>query len=206
MASAWEGTVFPEPHDNEDERYTPEDHQRNRRHYAAMIENIDRHVGRFIDLVTERDELDNTIIVYSSDHGEMLGDHSMWGKSIFFEPSVGVPFVIAGPGMDKGRTTDALVQLQDLTATFLDAAGADPLPEMEGRSLLPLLRGETDNHRRYAVSALDPWKAVIDSRYKAILQQDEMMLFDLTTDPWEDDDIAGVHPEILERMFSASAF
>jgi hypothetical protein len=75
MHDAWEGVRFPMPVDNTQADYREEDHQRNRRHYAAMIENIDRQVGRFIDAVRERGDLDRTLIVYSSDHGEMLGDH-----------------------------------------------------------------------------------------------------------------------------------
>lgn len=168
MHDAWEDVEFPPPTNNEQEHYTEADHQRNRQHYAAMIENIDRHVGRFIDLVKERGELDNTIIVYSSDHGEMLGDQGKWGKSTFFEPSINIPLIVAGPEFLKNSKTDTLVLLQDLTRTFLEVAGAETLSEMDSVSLLPILKGETENVRDSVHVALGKWQADIKSDHKVV--------------------------------------
>lgn len=188
MHDAWKDVDFPPPHHNEQENYSDEDHQRNRQHYAAMIENIDRQVGRFLDLVGERGELDNTLVVYSSDHGEMLGDHGRWGKSTYYEPSVNIPFVVAGPGLEQGRSTDALVVLHDLTATFLELAGAPDLPESDSRSLLPLLRGQIRSHRERVEIGLHDWRATVRADSKVVgLGDGRILRFDLANDPQEAD-------------------
>ena len=201
MRRAWEEVAFPPPHHNHQADYSPQDQQRNRQNYAAMIENIDRQVGRFIDLVRRRGELDNTLIVYASDHGEMLGDHSRWGKSTWQQSAIGVPLIIAGPGVQSGQASEALVSLHDLAATFIDYAGADPWPEMEARSLRPLLAGGTNTHRDHIISALHDWQAILDGRYKLIHQVDSPpRLFDLQADPLEETNIAPQHPEIVNRL------
>jgi len=203
MAEAWQDAEIPPPHDHPD----PDEHtMRSRRYYAAMIENIDRQVGRFIDVVRQRGELDNTIIVFASDHGEMLGDHGRWGKSVHHEPSARVPMIIAGPGVREGVRTNTLTHLHDLAATFLDAAGCDPLPKMEAKSLLPLLRGETQEHREHAFTALQQWRAVVGPRYKFVINEGEQILHDLELDPWEDENraddpaLAAVRNELRDRL------
>ncbi len=104
--------MYPAPVDSAE--LNVDHHNEIRRNYGAMIENIDRQAGRFIQAVEARGELDNTLIVYSSDHGEMLGDHDRWGKSVPYQPSAGVPLVIAGPRVASGVVTDTLVEIQDL--------------------------------------------------------------------------------------------
>ena len=157
-----------------------------------MIENIDRWIGLFVERLRQRGELDNTLIVYSSDHGEMLGDRSRWGKQLPFEASAGVPLVLAGPGVAPGRRTDALVSLIDLTATFLDVGGIAVPEDMDGISLRSLLAGETDRHREYVLSGLYDWRMVFDGRYKLITDFEDAQdtLYDLQEDPWEDVDLA----------------
>jgi arylsulfatase A-like enzyme len=199
MRERWEGVGFPLPHDN-----NHPDHEallRNRQNYAAMIENIDRQSGRFIDLVRERGEIDNTIIVYSSDHGEMLGDHNRWGKSVWYHPSVGVPLIIAGPGVREGVVSEALVSVQDLAATFTDYAGATPMPAMDALSLRPLLNGKTDSHRPYVIAGLDDWRMVFDGRYKLVTRTDEpLVLLDVEADPTEDINCAAEHPNVVAEL------
>lgn len=200
--SMWEARPdvrFPPPVDSTE--LDPDHHNEIRRNYAAMIENIDRHVGRFLDLVESRGELDNTLVVFSSDHGEMLGDHNRWGKSTFYQPSVGVPLVVAGPGVQEGVTSDALVELHDLAATHLDFAGAEGIPEADARSLKPLLAGETSTHRDVAISALNDWRMIWDGRRKLVLQENEApRLFDLEADPDECENVAEGNEEVVEEM------
>ncbi len=201
MHDAWKEVEFPLPEDGLPPGFTPGDYQRSTRHYAAMIENIDRHVGRFIAAVEARGELDRTLVVYSSDHGEMLGDHGKWGKGTWHTSSVGIPLVAAGPGVAPGAESDALVSLQDLCATFLDYAGAPTLPEMEARSLRPILEGRATQHRPVVVSALGSWRTVFDGRYKLLADgRAEPRLFDTASDPGERTDVAGLHPEIVRRL------
>jgi arylsulfatase len=202
MHERWQDVIFPAPHDNT--QWDAATHQHIRQNYAAMIENIDRQVGRFLAAVQERGELDRTLVIYSSDHGEMLGDHGHWGKSTYYQPSVGIPLIVAGPGVQPDRVSDALVALHDLAATLLDYAGAAPLPEMDSRSLRAVFAGQTASEREFVVSALGAWRMIFDGRYKLVLSQDAApQLFDRQADPWEDTNIAGAAPAIVDRLCHA---
>lgn len=169
---------------------------RARQNYAAAIENIDRQAGRFIDAVRARGELDRTLIVYSSDHGEMLGDHGKWGKNTWRTPSSGIPLIVAGPGLPPGRISDALVSLHDLAATFLDFAGQSPLPGADAMSLRPLLEGQTTAHRPTVTCGLNAWRMIFDGRYKFVTGgADGDQLFDLQADPHETRNALAALPE-----------
>jgi len=203
MQARWRGTAFPSAHGND--QFDDATHTAIRRNYAAMIENIDRHLGRYVSAVAARGELENTIIVFSSDHGEMLGDHNLWAKTSYYQPSVGIPMVIAGPGVTAGQTFDGPVNLHDLAATFLQAAGLTPTPEMDSRSLAPVLDGSSDSHRDYVFSGLvwprGAWHLVFDGRYKLVnIEGEPPILFDLQDDPWEDENIAATNPDIVARL------
>ena len=202
MRRAWADTSFPPPVANTDDM-SPAQHQAIRQNYAAMIENIDRCMGELIDIVRERGELERTVIVYSSDHGEMLGDHDRWGKSIYYQPSVGVPLAVSGYGISDrvaGTRSDALVSLHDVNATFRELAGAPPLPGVDGQSLVPLLRGERATVREFAHSALEDWRMVWDGRYKLVRHDDNTLLFDLDDDPDETRDLTDARPDEVARL------
>jgi choline-sulfatase len=199
MRARWEHVTIPPPVDN------PNGHTEvvrdRRQNYAAMIENIDAHVGRMIEWVARRGELDNTLIVYSSDHGEMLGDHGRWAKSIWYTPSAGIPLIVAGPGVRPGTTSDALVALQDLAATFLDYAGAAPLPGNDTRSVRNLLEDRTSKHRDYVLSGLNKWRMVFNGRHKLVLGPGpEPALYDLHNDPNEMTNVATTHPAVVKEL------
>lgn len=199
MRSRWENTDIPGPVDNNDSDAGIV--KERRQNYAAMIENIDEHVGRIIDLVKQRGELDNTIIVYSSDHGEMLGDHGRWEKSVWYTPSSGVPLIVSGPGIQSGACSDALVSLHDLAATFLDYAQADPLPDSDAISLRNVFTGHCQAHRPYITSGLNDWKMIFDGRYKYVTgAEPSPLLFDIQTDPHELRNIADAKPSIALRL------
>lgn len=200
MRADWKDKSLPMP-EGDDSEVTLE----RRRNYAAMIENIDRKMGIFIDEVRKRGELDNTLIVFSSDHGEMLGDHGRWGKATWYEGSTCVPLVISGPGIAKGIETDALVVLQDITATFLDYANLPKLPEMEGQSLRGILENDVYHHRDFVISGLQNprgprWDMVYDGRYKYIKKEDEEILYDLKEDPDEDKNIIDSNLDIAAKL------
>jgi arylsulfatase A-like enzyme len=146
----------------------------------------------------------------------MLGDHGRWGKSTYYQPSAGVPLVLAGPGIQAGVASDALVSMHDLTATFLDFSGRPPLPGMDSRSLRPLLSGEVQRHRPHVRSGLGDWRMVSDGRHKLVRQAPDggagapdgapsMRLFDLQEDPWETRDLAAQRPEEVARLASLLA-
>ena len=176
--------AYPQP--NRNTQYEAPHHLAIRQNYSAMCENIDRGIGEILAAVDQRGELDNTIIIFSSDHGEMLGDHNRWGKHVPYQASIGIPMVAAGPGVKARGVSNALVSLHDLTATFLDYADVKKPSAMDSRSLRPLLAGRTKVHRSHVVSALEGWRLVWDGRHKLIEGfEKQSQLFDLQADPLE---------------------
>lgn len=206
MHARWQGVEFPPPVSGSplsaEERRT---HTAVRQNYAAMLENIDTQMARLLEVVRERGELERTVIVYSSDHGEMLGDHGRWGKQSWLQPSAGVPLVVAGPGVRRGAESEALVSTHDLAATFLEMAGAAPLPEMDSKSLVPHLAGRSEGHRDYVRSGLDGWRLVWDGRLKLVQTAGDVgtlrnLLYDLEVDPGELREVAAERARDVERL------
>jgi arylsulfatase A-like enzyme len=201
MKLEYDGVDFPAAVENDQD--DPKAINWCRQNYAAMCTNIDTWVGRLLEHLERTGELDNTLIIYSSDHGEMLGDKAGWGKSKPFHASIGVPFVIWGPklGVAEGLTHRGPSEILDITATCLDFAGLEA-GQMDSRSLRNVLAGATDEHRDVAITGLNSWRVAYDGRYKLVTdwQDKPRRLFDLETDPAESADIAGDHPEIVERL------
>lgn len=112
--------------------------------YMAMVSLIDDQVGRILDALEETGQVENTLVVFMSDHGEMLGDHGIYFKGPhFYDCQMRVPLIIKWPsgGVLKNRQVDGFVELVDLMPTFLDAAGLKVPSAVQGKSLLPLLQG-----------------------------------------------------------------
>ncbi|MCL2833427.1 MAG: sulfatase-like hydrolase/transferase [Treponema sp.] len=183
MKKRWENVIFPAA-----ERGKPEDTMALngvRQNYAAMLENIDTQIGLLLNEVENRGESDNTIIIYSSDHGEMLGDKNLFGKHLPDKGSIHIPLVFSGPGINKNYTTGALTELTDLSASILDYAGITNKFQ-DSISLMPVLKGETQEHRETIQSALADWKVIIDKHYKSIFKNGKIQQkFDAVNDPWE---------------------
>ena len=115
-----------------------------RQNYSAMIENIDKNIGSLISLLKEQGQYENTVIIYSSDHGEMLGDKGRFFKSVPYRGAVRIPMIISGPGVAKNRICAEGVQLHDLASTILDFAEMKFPNETDSISLKPLAQGRTD--------------------------------------------------------------
>lgn len=182
------------------------DHAQLRRNYAAQCEGIDEWIGRIIDAVEQRGELDNTLIIFASDHGEMLGDHGRYNKRVAYEGSVHVPLIITGPGVRQGAISDALVELIDISATLLEAAGL-PIPrDWDARSLLPVLSGHAADgtHREVQQSALRDWRMFCDGRWKLVITDESRELYDLANDPQETHEVAANFPAEVQRLASYS--
>ena len=172
--------------------------------YYAMIELIDDQVGRVLDALRASGQADDTLVIFTSDHGEMLGDHGLIQKGCrFYEGLVRVPLMLSWPGrIGAGQHSDALVELTDLAPTLLEAAG-EPVPEwMQGRSLLPMSTGAAplDRHRdavwcEYfdALDAPDATRATMyrRGRYKLVVYHGHGLgeLYDLERDPGEFDNL-----------------
>lgn len=129
--------------------------------YMGLIRQIDDQIGLLMSFLEERGLIDDTMIVFTSDHGDYLGDHWLGEKDLFHDASAKIPLIVCDPSPAadgaRGTVCDELVEAIDLLPTFLDALGAPPQPHrLEGRSLMPFLRGaQPDNWRRFAISEYD---------------------------------------------------
>ncbi len=160
-----------------------------RRAYSADISVIDDAVGRIVAALDAKGVLDNTWIVYTSDHGEMGGNHGMMSKCVLYEPAVRVPLIVRPPGGCAPQVVDALVEHVDVPATVREIAGAPPIASSEGRSLLGYVRGEAPVARPSSVSENWGFAAFTTERYKLVVDEDALepcQLFDIQEDPVED--------------------
>lgn len=174
-----------------------------RRQYCAAIEAVDDQLGLLLDALERRGMLENTYIVFSSDHGEMLGDHGLYTKHVAYEPSLRVPLIVAGPGIGEGRVSDALIELIDLNPTICALAGLPAQEHIDARSFAPILRGESATHRGEVVSAEINYRCIRTDRYKFILNYNDLPeLYDLKEDPRELENIAQAHPDLVRTLAS----
>jgi len=184
--------------------------------YYAMVETVDDLFGRVLDALEHHGEdLDEWVVVFTSDHGELLGERGMWGKGQFLEPSARVPLVIQYPERFDPGVVEENVSLCDLYATICDLADVPVPDDIDSRSLVPLLEGRTDEwHREYdnevvsqdvgngcVVGGIDSEHLMIkrdDLKY-CYYGQDGEVLFDLATDPEETTDIVD-DPEYADAV------
>ncbi len=170
---------------------------RARRAYYGMISNIDAMLGRLLDALSEAGMAENTIVVFASDHGDMMGERGMWFKKTLFEPAIRVPLIFCGPGIPNARVATP-VSLLDLFPTLVEFSGAarDTIcTPLDGESLVPHLTGGT-GHGPVLAEHLDggtdaPRVMIRDGNLKLVLSRAyPPMLHDLGQDPRELRDIA----------------
>ncbi|MBC2715579.1 MAG: sulfatase-like hydrolase/transferase [Desulfobacteraceae bacterium] len=123
------------------------------RQYYGQVSLIDQGIGDIVRTLEEQGLADNTWIIYSADHGEMMGDYKLMEKQVFYKQSVRVPTIIRPPKAVSPKTVDDMVEGIDLPATILDIAGAEPLPKSSGQSLVPILNG-AGSKKEFAFSEL----------------------------------------------------
>jgi arylsulfatase A-like enzyme len=126
----------------------------------GLIKQVDDQLGRLFDFLQSNGRWDDTLIVFTSDHGDFLGDHWLGEKEFLLEQAVGVPLIVRDPraaaGITRGTVDERLVETIDALPTFLEALGLPGAEHrLEGRSLIPLLHGENPDWRRYAISEYD---------------------------------------------------
>ncbi|MEZ4861154.1 MAG: sulfatase-like hydrolase/transferase [Caldilineaceae bacterium] len=165
--------------------YTDEQKRKVRAHYSALILQIDRQVGRILEALEESGQLDNTLIIFASDHGDMVGDHGVNAKGNYYEGSCHVPMLVRPPGGGTGEARDDLVCLTDVTATMLAASGLDVPDHMDSQPLPGLgLAGESQHE--VLVGGLQAGWMAFDGRYKLVKYGNgNSGLFDLVADPVE---------------------
>ena len=172
-----------------------------RRQYCAAIELIDDQVGRIIEAVERRGMAGDTIVVFASDHGEMLGDHGLYTKSVPYEAALRVPLIAAGPGIAGGRTSDALVELIDVNPTLCALAGLPAREGLDAEDFSAVLTGERPAHREEGASALREFRLVRTADHKLVAHHTgETELYDLAEDPDERKNIAGERPDVVRAM------
>ena len=177
---------------------TDEEVRRARRAYLANVSYFDSKIGEIVKTLDEIGELDNTIVIVTADHGDMLGERGLWYKMNFFEHSARVPLVMVGPGVATGTAKNAC-SLVDLLPTFIDIAGGstDILGEpVDGRSLMPLARGDGDPIDEAIgeyCAEMTPYPVIMIRRgpLKYIhCDADPAQLYDVVADPLEKTNLA----------------
>lgn len=184
--------------------------RRTRAAYYGLCTALDGYVGRVLDTLDDLGLADDTLVVYTSDHGEPLGDHGIWWKCCMYEPSVAVPAIVRGPSVEGGQVVDEPVSLLDLVPTISDAVGVDSYPAWRGQSLLPVVRGEREADPERAV--FSEYHAHGTSRGMYMVHQGDYkyvyypenppQLFHLGDDPDELTNLANdpAHAEVRERL------
>jgi choline-sulfatase len=174
----------------------------NRRAYYGMMTYFDELTGRIVNELTRLGMRDDTVIVVTSDHGEMLGEHGMWFKRTFFDPAAKVPLIVSWPGWFEAKPRTEVVSLVDLSATLLDLAWVHDRGEwlggMDGDSLMGLLEDSGEPWKNealveyYAEGTIRGMAALVRGRHKYVyVQNHEPLLFDLEADPHETVNLAG---------------
>ena len=163
-----------------------------RQEYYALITHMDKEVGRMLDALKKQGLDKNTYVFFTSDHGLALGHHGFIGKQNMYEHSMRVPLMITGPGIKPGKI-DTPVYLQDIMPTTLELAGAEIPSQVQFKSLLPVMKGDSD--RSYDAiygGYLDLQRMVIEGDYKMILYPEikKVRMYNLKNDPEEMADLA----------------
>lgn len=227
MKRDWQKTEFPVPEEFSGDKSRL---MAVRQNYAAMLENIDRNIGLLVAELKRLGQYEDTVILYSADHGEMLGDRDRFFKSVPYRPSVHIPLVLSGGAVLRGHVCDELVQLNDLAATITDIAGLKMPQPVDAKSLLPLatdreappvrthqyaalyphlremetpLAGyeELECYRKRHIGKPGSWRCLITKEYKYIeYAEGKRELFDLQADPDEKTDIAPLHPALISSF------
>jgi arylsulfatase A-like enzyme len=188
---------------------TEEDVRAERAVYYALVENLDTQIGRILKALNDWGELNNTLVIVTSDHGLALGSHGLMGKQNQYEHTANVPLILAGPGIPAGKRFDAQCALRDLFPTVCQLIDLKTPNSVEGKSLVPVLTGKkpevhdavygyfTDTQRMMRMP--DGWKIIWYPRAERV------QLFHLPTDADELDDLAAKpeHQDRLKKMLGA---
>ena len=193
---------------------TPEIVQQHIADYYGMISHMDAEIGRVLKTLEATGQLENTLIIYTADHGLAVGQHGLLGKQNLYSHSIRVPSIFAGPGVPQGKTVDALTYLYDVFPTVCELTAVACPDTVEGRSLVPLMHGSAERVRETVFAAYrDIQRTVSDGRWKLIRYYvseetgagtNRIQLFDLANDPGETTELSALS-EHAERIQSLAA-
>jgi len=194
-------------------KYLREGHALDHAETRAMLANylgkmalVDDCVGKLADAMKARGTWANTLVIFTADHGEMMGAHGYLTKGRFYEESVRVPLVLRWPGHVKTGRSKAPVQMMDVYPTIVEAVGGELTPGRFAKSLLPIATGQSERIRPIAISEIGdkaPLRMMArDDRFKYWADEDREYLFDLENDPLEQHDLTSdpQHRETLNTM------
>lgn len=208
-------------------KYSQRENQLRLAKYWAQIDLIDENIGRLFKTLEETGQLNNTLIIFTSDHGDMCGDHGMTAKGCrFYDGLVRVPLIFwYPPYFQKDLRSDALVELTDIVPSLLELAGLPVSDRIQGKSVLPILTGEKepDYHRNFVRSewydgvmadknTLNHGTMYRDMQYKIVIYHghEKGELFDLSKDPdeyhnlWDDPEYWDIRFELMKKSFDAT--
>ena len=170
-----------------------------RANYAGNVTLIDAQIGEIIDVIQARGELENTVIVHCSDHGEMNGDYGLIYKSNFLNGAVRIPLLVRTPDAVKGTTCDSPVEWIDIGPTLVELAGGELKHRQFGKSLCPVLAQPASMHRDFAISEIEGEIMLLNRQWKIALNAtgEAYLLFDVQNDAEETQNLAG-RPEIAD--------
>lgn len=165
--------------------------RRMRANYYGLVSLVDDSIGRILDALDRSGQAENTIVVFTSDHGDMMGDHACLAKNLTYEQSVGIPLLIRAPGLGAlPKRIPGYVSQIDLVPTLLELVGQPAPPHLQGRSLRPVLEGRetlSSNDVFIEWNNGDTWRTIIsrDGWKLNLSPTDRCELLDLNTDPFE---------------------
>lgn len=204
-------------------KLTPEDEAQIRNLYYAGVTQADEAIGELVETLRKKGVLDRTLVVVTSDHGESLGEQGLWEHNHMVQTNLLIPLVMRLPGaLEAGRRVEAITDSIDLLPTVCELVGAELPPQQEardivdGRSLLPLVRGDAQELRRYSYSENGLWTTIRSPRWKLWVPSRAMgaetvldpaakeraLLFDLEADPLEERDALAAHPDVAAKLLS----
>ena len=176
--------------------FTPERAKEARAAYFALVSFMDHCVGQVMDALCQSGHAEDTLVIYTSDHGELLGDHGFWTKMAMYEGSVAVPMIVNGPGIPQGQNRDDAVHLLDIPATAMALAGLEQQADWPGLNLMTTARSDPDYDRSlfseyhdgesdtgYFMVAWEDWKYIAYAGHAP-------QLFNLAEDPQENYDLS----------------
>ena len=172
-------------------QFSQEEHRRALAGYYALVDYVDDCIGSLLEGLRQAGCLENTYVVYTTDHGNMAGEHDLWWKRTYYEASARIPMLISGPGIEGCRAVSTPVELVDLFPTFCHWAEMEVPSELNGESLVPLLKGQPEQREKKTVrsellggNVEMQFQMIRDERWKYVeFSEAGPRLFDLASDP-----------------------